>query len=108
MSEPRWFRDAVAFIERNYEDRLSLSVVAQNVGVPRTTVSEAFRRCRRKSVGAVIRDVRIRRAAEFLLGTRAPIHDIAQQTGFFDQAHFGRTFRRVTGKTPAEFRRERS
>lgn len=107
MNEPRWLHDAVALIERHYQRRLSLAVVARAVGVPRATMATAFRRCRGKSVGMLIREVRIRRATEILIGTAAPIHEVAQQTGFFDQAHFARVFRRLTGTTPIAFRRSR-
>ena len=105
MSEPSWLQDAVTFIERHSHRSLSLAVVARAVGVPRSTLARAFRKCRHKSVGTLIREVRIRRATEILLGTAAPVHDVAQQTGFFDQAHFTRVFRRLTGTTPIAFRR---
>lgn len=103
--EPRWVSVAVEFVERYCEGSLSLGVVAARIGIPRTTLSSAFRRFRNTSVGAMIREVRVRRAMELLATTTTPIQAIAQETGFFDQAHLTRTFRRVTGTTPLDFRR---
>ena len=44
-----------------------------------------------------------------LLGTTGvPIADVAARSGFYDQAAFTRTFGRITGETPAQFRRRSS
>jgi AraC family transcriptional regulator len=39
-----------------------------------------------------------------LIATDSPIVDIALATGFCDQAHFCRTFKRLTGMNPSELR----
>ena len=44
-------------------------------------------------------------AKTFLANTDKRIGDIAAETGFFDHAHMIRTFRRLTGLTPAKYRR---
>ena len=35
-----------------------------------------------------------------------PLADLALELGFADQSHFTATFRRLTGDTPAAFRRD--
>ncbi|HXI04839.1 MAG TPA: AraC family transcriptional regulator [Bradyrhizobium sp.] len=47
---------------------------------------------------------RIRRAKSLLCGSNMSIALIAAETGFSDQSHFTRLFRRVVGVTPAKFR----
>ena len=47
---------------------------------------------------------RIERATALLRDTDLPITDIAFQTGWSSLGTFGRTFRDVTGKAPADFR----
>ena len=49
---------------------------------------------------------RIERAKELLAFTKLPLADIASHSGFGDQAAFTRTFRRVAGATPGQWRRE--
>ena len=34
------------------------------------------------------------------------VADIAQDVGFYDHAHFIHSFRRATGQTPADYRRQ--
>jgi AraC family transcriptional regulator len=40
-----------------------------------------------------------------LLNSRHSLSEIAMQNGFADQSHFTKTFRRVTGTTPADWKR---
>jgi AraC family transcriptional regulator len=40
-----------------------------------------------------------------MLGSNEPLVEIALTAGFADQTHFTRSFKRVTGMTPTEFRR---
>jgi AraC family transcriptional regulator len=101
---PEWLADAVLYIEHSYVMPLSLSDVAAHVGVHPATLAAAFRRFHHTSVGEFIRSLRLRRAREALLDSRRPIKEIALDAGFYDQAHFGRCFRRRFGMSPAAFR----
>lgn len=46
---------------------------------------------------------RIRRAQELILSGRITVAEIAQRTGFSDQAHFNRVFKRFVGVTPRAY-----
>lgn len=48
---------------------------------------------------------RVDHAAALLGGTDLPVVEVARAAGFYDQASFTRTFGRLTGETPAQFRR---
>ena len=50
---------------------------------------------------------RVERAKQLLLKNDASLTAIAVETGFSDQAHFTRVFRKVVGTTPAQWRRSR-
>lgn len=103
---PEWLGDAVQFIERAYCGPLSLAAVAAHVGAHPATVAAAFRRFHHTSVGEFIRDLRLARARRALLESRRPIKEIAVDAGFYDQAHFGRLFKRRFGVSPASLRAE--
>lgn len=57
------------------------------------------------SFSGVVRDARVKRAARSMGGTAASLAEIGYASGFSDQAHFTREFRRITGMAPAEWRR---
>ena len=104
-AEPQFLLGAVARIQETYHRTISLSSIAGDVGVHRATLAAAFRRFRETSVGGFIRATRVRNAAVALTGGRGPLAEIAQQSGFSDQAHFSRVFKKLTGMTPDEYRR---
>lgn len=57
------------------------------------------------SYSGILRDVRVRHAAKAMLNSGAGLAEIGYASGFSDQAHFTREFRRVIGASPAEWRR---
>ena len=73
-------------------------------------VSEAhFARCFKQAFGLpphrYLLTRRIEKATALLRDTNLPIIDIAFQTGWSSLGTFGRIFRDITGKAPAEFRK---
>jgi AraC family transcriptional regulator len=50
---------------------------------------------------------RVQRAQSLLLDTRASLEQVAEATGFADAVHFGKAFRKITGMTPAAWRKSR-
>ena len=55
---------------------------------------------------AQLQRVRVHEASCLLADTDTSISEVALETGFYDQAHLSRTFRRWMGMTPSEFRKE--
>ncbi len=79
--------------------------LAERLGLHPTSVTRLFRRHYGHGVRARIRLLRVRDAADRLAGGCEPIAAVALRTGFADQSHLTRDFRRETGLTPAQFRR---
>lgn len=102
---PDWIRAAMALIDRRFTEPISLSTIASEVGVHRTTLSAGFRHWCGTSVGEEIRSRRIHEAVRLLRSTTKPISMIALQTGFHDQPHLTRALRRELAVTPAQVRR---
>lgn len=57
------------------------------------------------SLGDTVRELRMQEARRMLRGTTLNVSAIAHSLGFADHAHFTRTFRRVHGQTPTDWRR---
>ena len=51
-----------------------------------------------------LRKLRLRIASRALIYTNEPLSDVALSSGFADQSHFTREFRRQFGRTPREYR----
>ncbi len=54
----------------------------------------------------VLDDVRKRLALQYLTTTHLPLHEIAYLLNFSDPSNFRRAFKKWTGKSPGEYRRE--
>jgi AraC family transcriptional regulator len=101
---PRWLAAARDMLHEHLAEPLTLGDVAQAVGVHPVHLAREFRRWYRCTVGDYARRVRVDYARDAILNTDAPLVQIAYRAGFSDQSHFTRTFKRLTGMTPAEFR----
>ncbi len=97
-------REARAYIAAHYAADLSLSELARLGGLSPFYFARVFR----SEVGlpphAYLESVRIG-AAQQLLVRGVPLAAVAQATGFADQSHFTRRFRRVIGVPPGQYAR---
>ncbi|WP_432838070.1 helix-turn-helix domain-containing protein [Dactylosporangium sp. CA-092794] len=59
------------------------------------------------SLSDTVRDLRLSAAKRMLCSTTLTVSAVAHAVGFADHAHFTRTFRRVYGRTPSDWRRAR-
>jgi AraC family transcriptional regulator len=102
--EPDWFLRTRQLLAASYRQPLSLRDLAAAVGVHPARLAREFRRHVGCSVGEQIRTLRMAYATDALVSRRESIADIATRSGFVDQAHFSREFKKRTGRTPTEFR----
>ena len=92
------------FIRNHYAENFHLQEIAQQLHISPAYMAQLFKAETGCSVKRHLKEVRINAAKRLLSCTKDPISKIAVQTGFYDSAHFCRTFRAVTDMTPQEFR----
>lgn len=91
---------ALAFIEQRMCDGFTLDELARTAAISRFHFARQFRVSTGYSPMGYLLHRRIEQACDALRRDCGCIADIAAGLGFFDQSHFTRTFRRVTGMTP--------
>jgi len=94
------------FIEVSLDAELGLGKLAREAGVSAHTLPRAFLRAFGETPHRYVLNRRLARARELLAGTDMPVVDIALATGFSSQSHLAAAFRRLTGMTPGEYRRD--
>lgn len=99
-------RKVIEFIDNHYVDELSAEKLAAVAGLSIPQFNRRFRKILRLSPMDYVFSLRIQRAQQLLSTTRRSIGDIAAATGFYDQSHFTKRFKQVTGMTPLGYRRE--
>ena len=98
---------ALDFITANYTKPLSLHDIAQAVGLSAYRLAHVVKAHTGKTLLQIITHARIQHAQNLLEQTDKSCTEIAYEVGFNDQSYFIRHFRRLTGITPARYRRMR-
>ena len=101
--EPRGVALARAYMDAHFAEDVSLDDLARLANLSPFHFVRVFRRAVGAPPHAYLMNARLR-AARALLATDLRLADIAQDTGFTDQAHLTNTFRRFTGLTPGRYR----
>lgn len=95
----------VALAQERVADPPSVAELAHAAGCSASTLERRMRAVFGLSPQQFVLRTRIDHATSLLTSTRLGIVEVAERTGFSDQAGFTRTFGRLTGETPAQFRR---
>jgi AraC family transcriptional regulator len=101
---PRRLAWAAEFLRENFAGHLTLAQVASAAGVHPVYLAREFRRFHGFTIGEYIRRLRVERACRQLSSSNESLATIAASAGFSDQSHFSRTFKRLMGMTPAQYR----
>lgn len=104
--EPRWLRRADELVRSDLDRGLTVERIAERVGVHPVHLSRTWRRFRGLSIGESVQRARIGLACRRIAAGPESLADLALALGFADQSHFSRVFKRITGTTPAAFRRQ--
>jgi AraC family transcriptional regulator len=100
----RSLRRACEYVHAHFSENLTLAQVARASGVHPVYLGQAFRQEFGETLGIYLNRIRVRAAAERLANSDLPLSAIALDFGFYDQSHFTRIFRQLTGATPGVFR----
>ncbi|HWB20514.1 MAG TPA: helix-turn-helix transcriptional regulator [Phycisphaerales bacterium] len=95
------------YVERHLADPIHVNDLAAIANMSASCFARLFKQATGKTPHAFIVRARVQRAAELIRrhGSRS-LAQIALETGFADQAHLTRAFRRAFGKPPAEYCRD--
>lgn len=102
---PAWLSRVVEKIDEQFRESLILSDLARDAGVHPVHLSRVFRHYQREGIGDFVHRRRVEFAQSRLRDPQVRLCDLATDAGFSDQSHFTRVFKRITGETPARYRR---
>ncbi len=105
---PEWAVELKDIIQDQIDTNLNLSLkdISQELNVHPAYLSREFsKHFDNLSFGEYIRKLRIEKAIDLLQSTKHSLSEIAYLTGFSDQSHFTRIFKKHTGKNPSEFKK---
>ena len=92
------------YIREHYSTEISMQSVARAMNYSDAYFCKLFKQCFKVNFSAWLNEYRIARAREMLQNTRLSVREVSIACGYSDANYFARVFKRVTGKTPSEYR----
>lgn len=93
-------------LRKNLAHQWAVEEMAALVGLGTTAFTEKVKSYTGFSPLNYLINIRISEAIKLLKQTDHPLTDIALETGFYSSQHFSTTFKKLTGYTPSQFRKD--
>ncbi len=103
-SDTRRLKEMLRCLHENYDRPLSLEEIAAAANVGKRECLRCFQRTIGIAPIQYLLKFRVRQASRLLAETDIPVTEVALRCGFESPSYFSLTFRRLTGKTPREYR----
>lgn len=105
---PPWLLRVKHSLDEEPAKSITHELLAKQSGKHPVHLARAFRKEFGETVGGYQRRLRLQQAAELLLEGDTPLVEVALRCGFSSHSHFCRSFKRIHGLTPSEFRAKRT
>jgi len=96
----------VNYLNENYFADISLYDVCRKFSLDYKSTSKLFKKTTGISFIDYLNSIRINKCKDLLLNTPQSIISICFQTGYNDLSYFYRIFKKITGSTPADFKKK--
>ena len=98
---------AVAHIEKNYTQDISLKTMANDLNINAAYLGQLFKVETGQLFSAYLNQTRIENAKKLLLTTSLALSDVSQQCGYTNISYFYNIFKKFTGQTPSQYRKSK-
>jgi two-component system, response regulator YesN len=98
-------RKAIAYIDRQLKEELTLKDVAAHVHLNPSYFSVLFKEQANLNFSEYVTRRRIQRAKELVISTNLPINEIAEEVGYKTSKYFIKIFKEMEGITPSTYRK---
>lgn len=102
--EDEQIKRAQEFIEKNFEDKITVDQLAGMLAMGRRSFERRFKNATSNTVSEYIQRVKIEAAKKNLESSRKNVNEVMYEVGYVDVKTFRTTFRKVTGLSPVAYR----
>ena len=104
---PSWAKELKEIIQDQVDTNITLKQLSKDLDINPAYLSREFSKYFNDlSFGEYLRKLRIEKAIEYLHSSNYSLTKIAYLTGFSDQSHFTRIFKKHTGQNPSVYRKK--
>jgi len=105
--KPKWTQEIRDMIQDQIDTNITLKEISKDLNIHPAYLSREFSKYfENLSFGEYLRKQRIEKAIEYLESSNFSLTKIAYLTGFSDQSHFTRIFKKHTGENPSVYRKK--
>ncbi|EOR26989.1 two component AraC family transcriptional regulator, partial [Clostridium sartagoforme AAU1] len=105
QADTKPIRVAKEYIKQNYMKQISLEEVSSFVGFNSSYFSHLFKKESGKNFLEYLSETRMNKAKEFLKESNLSISVICERVGYCDIKHFTKSFKKIAGIKPNEYRK---
>lgn len=98
--------DVIYYIDHNYQTNITLENIAPLFGYNSSYLGKIFNKKLGVNFNSYLDSVRVERAKDILLSTKNQVYKVAEMVGYKNVDYFHIKFKKHTGMSPAEFRKQ--
>jgi transcriptional regulator GlxA family with amidase domain len=102
--EDESIRQAQVFIEKNFQEKITVDQLADMLALGRRNLERRFKKATSNTVVEYIQRVKIEAAKQSLESSRENVNEVMYSVGYADPKAFRMTFKKITGLSPVEYR----
>jgi len=102
---PPWLDRAVELLRCEFSSKITVTMLARQLGVHPIYLSRQFRRYSGQSIAGFVHSLRVSSAIVQLRDPNVTVSEVALASGYSDQSQFTKAFARRMGITPGAFRK---
>jgi two-component system, response regulator YesN len=96
---------AIKYINENYNRDIAINDIAEKFNMSPNYFSAVFKRETSQTTVNFIKDLRLKKACDYLIHSDKSVVDISKEVGYEDSQYFFKVFKKATGQTPLQYRR---
>ncbi|MFM9826375.1 AraC family transcriptional regulator [Flavobacterium sp.] len=97
--------DVFEYVKENYKEEISLIEIAEIAHLTPTSFCRMFKVKTKKSFVEYLNAIRVSNACKLLIETEKGISEIGYECGYKTASNFNQLFKKLTGTTPKEYRK---
>jgi AraC-like DNA-binding protein len=102
----KYLKEAIKYIENNYSLDINISDIAKEVGISQSYLRKLFNQILNTNIINFINTHRIEKSKSLLHNSTISIEKISLLVGFTSRQNYTKTFKRLVGKEPTQFRKD--
>ncbi|MDR0382220.1 MAG: response regulator [Oscillospiraceae bacterium] len=101
----RFISNALDYMNDHYPDELTLTIVAEHIGITPNYLSTLFKRTVGCGFTDCLNQIRVERACDYFVDNKIKTYEVAYKVGYRDEKYFSIIFKKIKGMSPSEYRK---